>query len=305
MYPQLITFSSEGEQLEALLYLPEDREEPHPVVVMGGGWCYVKELVQPKYAEVFALFGLGSLIFDYRNFGGSTGKPRQHLNPWGQWDDYRNAISLAERHPKLDNDRIAIWGISYSGGHVLAVGALDPRVRAIVSVVPVIDGYENMRLAHGTLSLRRLNERVMSARRHLSETGNHSYIPHALEDQTAEVPTWPFPSSEPMFKRLKDSQAPAYENRTTVASVEMLLAYNVLPYARRLNGTAALIVLAEGDDHTHWDLALNAYNSIPNPDKRLYVVPRSTHHSIYEDDSQLHLAAESSATWLAEHFNLR
>ena len=29
--------------------------------------------------------------------------------------------------------RIGIWGISYSGGHVLIVGATDPRVKSVVS----------------------------------------------------------------------------------------------------------------------------------------------------------------------------
>lgn len=301
---EVVTFMSDGEELEALLIVPPNADGPTPVVVMGGGWCYVKELVQPKYAEVFTSFGLSSLIFDYRNFGGSGGEPRQHLNPWSQWDDYRNAISYAERHPSLDSDRIAVWGISYSGGHVLALGALDPRVQALVSIVPVIDGFQNMRLAHGTLSFRRLNDKLLNARRQLSETGKHSYIAHALEDQSQDVPTWPFPASEPMFKRLKESQAPAYENRTTVASVEMLLAYDVMPYARRLTGTDTLMVVAEGDDHTHWDLALDAFSAIPNPDKKLYVVPRSTHHSIYENDSQLRLAAEAAGAFLADRFRL-
>ena len=84
---------SEGERLAGLLYLPRRRTGHIPLIVMAGGWCYVKELVQPTFAEEFAKVGLGSLIFDYRYMGGSTGEPRQHIDPWQQIEDYRNAIS--------------------------------------------------------------------------------------------------------------------------------------------------------------------------------------------------------------------
>ena len=86
----------------------------------------------------------------------TDGTPRQHLDPWMQIEDYRNAISFATKQPDLDPARVGIWGISYSGGHVLILGAVDRRVRAVSSIVPVIDGYESMRLSHGTLGLRRL-----------------------------------------------------------------------------------------------------------------------------------------------------
>src|SRR6516165_4915415 len=120
-----VEFRSENETLRGHLYLPET-DGPHPVVVMAGGWCYVKELVQPDYASVFAGAGVAALVFDYRNLGESTGEPRQHLDPWQQIEDYKNAISFVENLPELDASRIGVWGISYSGGHVLIVGATDP-----------------------------------------------------------------------------------------------------------------------------------------------------------------------------------
>jgi len=81
---------------------------------MAGGWCYVKEIVMPNYADYFVREGFAALIFDYRSFGASEGKLRQHLDPWWQIEDYRNAISYAETLPEVDAERIAIWGISYS-----------------------------------------------------------------------------------------------------------------------------------------------------------------------------------------------
>jgi uncharacterized protein len=293
-----VEFRSGGETLVADLYLPEG-DGPHPCVVLGGGWCYVKELVQPSYARVFAERGFAALVFDYRYMGGSTGEPRQHIDPWQQIEDYRNAISYMESRDDVDAARIGAWGISYSGGHVLILGALDARVRAICGVVPTVDGYQNMRLAHGTLGFRRLLAALSEARRKLYETGEHTYLPHQPVDES-ELASWPFPKSKVTFKRLKETQAPAYDGRSTAASTEMLLAYSVMPYVERLHGTPTLLVVAEGDDHTHWDLAARAYDAIPGDRKRMHVVPRSGHLTLYEDEQAVAAVAQVAADWFAE-----
>lgn len=297
--PTAVRFTSGAETLAALLFVPEG-DGPFPAVVLGGGWCYVKELVQPSYASIFARDGTAALIFDYRYMGGSSGEPRQHIDPWQQIEDYRNAISYMQGREEIDPERIGAWGISYSGGHVLILGAIDSRVRAICAVVPTVDGYQNMRLAHGTLGLRRLQEALLEARRKLYETGEHTYFAHQPEAE-GELATWPFPTSRVTFARLKETQAPAYEGRATAASTEMLLAYSVAPYMERLLATPTLMVVAEGDDHTHWDLAANAYDAIPGERKRIHVVPKSTHLTLYEDEDAVASVAAVASTWFAEH----
>jgi uncharacterized protein len=297
--PTSVEFTSGGERMAALLYMPEG-SGPHPCIVMGGGWCYVKELAQPLYAQVFARSGFAALIFDYRYMGGSGGEPRQHIDPWKQLEDYRNAISFVDEMDTIDHDRIGAWGISYSGGHVLILGALDARVHAVCSIVPVIDGYASMRLTHGTLGLRRLQAALKEARKQLYSTGEHSYLPHQPKDEQ-DLATWPFPKSRVTFARLKETQAPAYEGRATAESTEMLLAYSVWPFVKRLVATPTLIVVAEGDDHTHWDLAAEAYSAIPGPRKKFHVVPKANHLTLYEDADALAAVAEIAAEWFTEH----
>ena len=297
--PQTVTIPSEAEQLEALLYLP-DGKGPHPAVVMAGGWCYVKELAQPLFADVFREAGFATLVFDYRFFGGSSGEPRRHIDPWKQIEDYRNAISWMERRDEVDGGRIGAWGISYSGAHVLVLGALDPRVRALCSVVPVIDGWDNLRLSHGTVSLQVLQKALADARAMLSETGEHTYFDHQPEELGA-VGTFPFPYSRETFARLKETEAPGYEGSATAMSTELLLAYSVRPFLSRLVATPALICVAEGDDHTHWDLAAEAFNAIPGQRKKLHVVPRSTHLTLYEDEETRREVAGIAAGWFREH----
>lgn len=116
-------------------------EPPYPTVVMAGGWCYVKELIQPEYAGFFVDAGMAALTFDNRNLGESEGVPRQHIDPWEQIYDIISAISYVSLHDDVDSSRIGVWGISYAGGHVLPVAALDPRAKVILSGVPILDGW--------------------------------------------------------------------------------------------------------------------------------------------------------------------
>ena len=53
--------------------VPAPRRRPAPAVVLAGGWCYVRELVMPYYAEAFASVGIAALVFDYHNLGVSDG----------------------------------------------------------------------------------------------------------------------------------------------------------------------------------------------------------------------------------------
>lgn len=297
---ETVKFLSEGIELEALWFEP-DTPGPHPTIVMAGGWCYVKELVQPRYAKAFASAGFASLIFDYRGFGGSGGDIRQHLDAWGQIEDYRNALSYVETLDQVDSERLAIWGISYSGGHVLITGALDPRVKAIVSIVPVIDGYETMRRAHGTMGFRVLRSAVLSERRERFMTGQHSYMKHSSEHPADELCTWPFPASPPLFQMLKETEAPNYENRNTVQSTEMLMEYNVMGYLERLVDVPTCMVLAENDDFTFSDMEMKAFNAIPTPNKRVEIITKTSHHEIYRDPAKTQVAADICTDWFRSH----
>jgi fermentation-respiration switch protein FrsA (DUF1100 family) len=296
-----IELRSGGETVRGWLYTPDEGEGPFPVVVMAGGWCYVKELVQPHFAERFAAAGLAAVLFDYRNLGSSDGARRQHLDPNMQIEDYRNAISFAETLDEVDAARIGAWGLSYSGGHVLIVGATDPRVKCVSSQIPVVDGYRNMRRVHGTIGFRRFEQLLLDDRRRRFATGEDGYLPHAAEDPTAEVSSWPFPETYRIFAELKAREAPAYENRSTIESAELLMSYSVHPFLPRLLDVPTQVIVAERDDLTLWDLEVEAYNLIPTPKKRLVVIGDSTHMTLYSDRSLVARAADAATEWFTQH----
>jgi fermentation-respiration switch protein FrsA (DUF1100 family) len=296
-----VEFESGGDVVRGWLYTPDEGDGPFPVIAMAGGWCYVKELVQPHYAEMYAEAGLAALLFDYRNFGSSDGERRQHIDPNMQLEDYRNAISFAETLDELDPDRIGVWGLSYSGGHALILGATDPRVKCVASQIPVVDGYRNMRRVHGTVGFRAFEELLLEDRRRRFRTGQGGTLPHAAPDPTTEVSTWPFPETYETFVALKAAEAPAYQNLSTIESAELLMSYSVDPFLPRLLDVPTLMVVAERDDLTLWDLEIDAYNRIPTRKKKLVVIGSSTHMTLYSDRSLLQHAAEAAKEWFVEH----
>ncbi len=295
-----VEFQSEGTTCRAWFYRGHPMEK-RPTVVLAGGWCYVREIVMPVYAQAFAEAGVNAMIFDYRNLGVSDGDNRQHLDPWAQIRDYQNALSFLERHENVDPDRLGVWGISYSGGHALILAATDPRIKAIVSQIPVVDGYENMRRAHGTMEYRALWDLILKDRAlRYEKPGERLYLPHATEDSSREVSSWPFPETVRTFMQIKETEAPLYQNKSTVESVDLLLNYDVGPFVKRIYDTPTLMIVAEGDDLTLWDLEINAFNEIPTNKKKLEVLPHTSHMTLYSDKSKVEKAAEMATAWFVE-----
>jgi cephalosporin-C deacetylase-like acetyl esterase len=132
-----ITFTSHGVRCAAWhVRATSDglaRKGRRPCVVIGHGFGGTRDTALLDFAEGFADAGIDSIVFDYRGFGASDGTPRQAVSYRRQRQDYHAAVDAARRLRSVDPDRIALWGTSYSGGHVRAVAAVDPRVAAVVS----------------------------------------------------------------------------------------------------------------------------------------------------------------------------
>jgi dienelactone hydrolase len=149
-----ITFRSGDDWCAGWLYRPEGFEGPRPLMVMAHGFSGTKELRLPAYAERFCAAGIGVLLFDYRHFGASGGEPHELLDISRQQADFHSALAYARDLDWVDPERVGLFGSSFSGGHVLAVGAADGRVAAIVSQCPFTDGLATMPALGGKTVMR-------------------------------------------------------------------------------------------------------------------------------------------------------
>jgi dienelactone hydrolase len=134
---RIVEFPSQGATLRGR-FCAQHGAVPAPVVIMAHGTSATITMAIDRYADVFHDAGFAVLLYDHRNFGISDGEPRQQINPWIQAREYRDAISFVSTRPEVDAARVAIWGDSVTSASVIAVGAIDDRVRAIVAQTPTL-----------------------------------------------------------------------------------------------------------------------------------------------------------------------
>lgn len=84
------------------------------------------------------------LAFDYKGWGESEGT-RNRLAPHSRVADVQAAITFLQLQENVVEDRIGIYGTRYGGATVTWTGAIDERVKCIVSCVGVADGKRWMR----------------------------------------------------------------------------------------------------------------------------------------------------------------
>ena len=292
-----IEFKTEdGVTLRGWHYVPEGAGGPAPTIVMAHGFSAVKEMYLDRFAEAFAAAGLAAIVFDNRNFGASDGEPRYEIDPWQQVRDYRDAITWAETLPETDAGRIGIWGSSYSGGHVMVVGALDRRVKCVVAQVPLASGHRNARRLIRADNIGAVQAMFDDDRRARMNGEQPAMIPVVAEDPAAPS-ALPTPDSWTWFTQTGKTRAPSWHNEVTLRSVEMFTEYEPISYAKYVSPTPMMIVVALGDVLTVSDLALEAYEQALGP-KRL-VTLSGGHFDAYVNDFE---ASSGPATeWFVEH----
>ena len=288
--------TEDGVTLRGWLYLPDQVRGRAPTIVMAHGFSALKENYLDKYAEVYAATGLAALVFDNRNFGASDGEPRQHIDPWRQVADYRDAITYASTLAEVDETRIGIWGSSYSGAHVLVVGALDRRVKCVASQVPLISGHRNARRLIRADLVTAVQGMFVEDRKARYAGKPHAMIPVVSNDPNVAC-ALPTPDSYEWFTETAKLRAPDWRNEVTLQSVELFTEYEPGAYIEYISPTPLLMVVAAGDHLTVADEAIAAYGRALEP-KKLALL-RGGHFDAYVKDFDT--ASGATRDWFVEH----
>jgi fermentation-respiration switch protein FrsA (DUF1100 family) len=293
-----VEIMSAGQKLAGWHYMPNGlaEGEKRPAIVMAHGWTAVKEMYLDDFAAVFANAGFIVTVFDYRNFGGSEGEPRQHIDPHMQHEDYKNAITWTTLQPGVDASRVGIWGSSYSGAHVTHLGAFDRRVKCVVAQVPLVNAVKNFRRlvrndmwpgTHAWLAADRAEQYTKGTVNYLPVVGPQG-TPSALPTQ----------DSYDWFTATGATRAPAWENRQTVRSLELALEYNPEANIHLISPTPYLMVVAENDVLTPTDLAIDAYSRALEP-KKLVILPGG-HFDAYLGEG-FKASSGAAVSWFQKH----
>ncbi|MFC5949625.1 alpha/beta hydrolase [Pseudonocardia lutea] len=291
-----VEFDAEGVTLRGWFYPAEGAAGPAPTIVLSHGFSAVKEMYLDKYAELFSANGLNALVYDNRNFGDSDGTPRQEIDPWAQVRDFRHAITYATTLSETDATRIGVWGSSYSGGHVLVVAAIDRRVKAVVSQVPMVSGYDNVRALVRSDFLGGFRQQFDEDRLARFRGDPPAMVPVVAEDPLAPS-ALPTPDSWQWFTETGKTRAPNWSNEVTLRTVEMLAEYNPVDYIWQISPTPLLLLPAQNDVLTPTHLAIAAFEKAREP-KRLEILPGG-HFDAYVEGFEA--SSNPALAWFVQH----
>lgn len=291
-----VEINAEGTILRGWFYTPDRASGKAPAIVMAHGFSAVKEMYLERFAEHFCEAGLAAVVFDNRNFGASDGQPRQEIDPWVQVRDYRHAITWARTQEEVDPERIGVWGSSYSGGHALVVGAIDRRVKCVVSQVPLISGYRNIQRLVRPDFIGPLRAQLDADRDARFRGEAPAMMPVVAADPLAPS-ALPTHDSYQWFVETSRERAKSWRNEVTLRTLEMLMEYEPGSYIARISPTPLMLVVAVNDTLTVAELAITAFNDALEP-KRL-VLLGGGHFDAYVSDFEG--AANPARDWFVTH----
>ena len=282
-----VGFEVDGVWIAAWLYRPEGATG---CVVMAHGWSGVREQRLDAYAERFADAGLAALVFDYRHFGASHGEPRQLLDIRRQLADWRAAVAYARA---LDGiERVALWGSSFSGGHVIETAAADPDIAAVVSQVPFVDGLANLpRLGIGPM-LKVTGAGLRDQLRAMFGRAPHMLAAVGPPGSTAVMTT---PDAEAGFLALNPPDS-TWRNETAARIALRVGRYRPARKAARIT-CPIFFAIADDDAITPPDLAEKAASRAPRAEVRHY---HGGHFDVYVGEL-FERAAADETEFLVHH----
>jgi dienelactone hydrolase len=215
---------------------------PAPIVILGHGLGAVREMRLDAYAQRFATAGLAVLVFTYRHFGDSGGWPRQFLSATRQLADWDAAIDYAMSLDGVDSARIALWGTSFGGGHVLKVATRRRGIAAVVSQCPFTDG-----VASALALDRRSAVKVLTAalRDVSAQLRRGQRVPVAVAGLPGSAALMTAPDALPGMRALLDDHTP-FVNETPARALFEILTYRPGRAARDI--TVPILFCISGND---------------------------------------------------------
>ena len=273
---------SEGTRMAAEVFSSKNAAGKLPTIIMSHGWGGTAASLRPD-AIVFARAGYLVVTFDYRGWGKSDGrliateKPtskdgtltakvievRGVVDPIDQTTDIMNAINWVQGEERCDNERIGIWGSSFSGGHVVYVAARDPRVKAFVSQVGSMDA----RWTIQSPQMRQYTFRQGTARAH-GEIG------------------YPKPGEK-------------FGSLTGMPVIEKLMGYAPIEDIGRCEKCAKLFIIAEKEElFDNKEHAILAYQRATGT-KKLVTIKNIKHYGVYNEARDQ--AQKEALAWFNAH----
>jgi len=287
-----VSFYSEGVRLVGDLYYPESLKpgERRAGIVLCHGYTGVKDIYLPDNARVLNEAGYVAMTFDYKGWGDSEG-PRSRLAPYSRVADVQAALTFLGTVPEVDPDRLGIYGTSYGGATVVWVGALDRRVKCVVSVVGIGNGERWMR------SVRRPDEF-----HDLLERSRQDRMKRALDGKSEFVAR-----EEILLPDRQSAELAAAARRNNPAAVSVIpleyvdetLQFNPEWVVDKIAPRPILFITTDDDRLVPPDESIQLHARAGEP-KKLVVLEGYGHYEVYMEPA-FSRVMQATVAWYREH----
>ena len=287
-----IHFYSDGIRLVGDLYYPDDLKpsETRAGIVLCHGYTGVKDMYLPDNARVLNEAGYVVMTFDYKGWGDSEGS-RNRLAPYSRVADVQAALTFLGAQPEVDAGRLGIYGTSYGGATVVWTGAVDPRVKCVVSVVGIGHGGRWMRSVRRPDEFHDLLERSDQDRVRRVREGKSEFVKREeilLPDrQSAEL-----------------AAAARRNNPAAVSTIPLEYVAETLEFhpewvVDKIAPRPVLFITTDDDRLVPPDESLQLYARAGEP-KKLVVLKGYGHYEVYTDPAFSEVM-KATVAWFRQH----
>jgi len=275
-----------GIQLAADMYLPKDAAASKlPAVVVGAPGGTVKEQSAGLYAQTLAEHGFAALAFDPSYQGESGGQPRGAVSPEARVEDFSAAADFLSSRPEADAAHIGVVGIGSGGAYAVSAAAVDPRLKAVVTVNLTDEGREYRQGLNDSRDKEELKEKFekIAERRTAEYAGGErefeSNIPETIDGKSSEKDKDIF-----AYYGTERSRHPRASSSVDAAAGQALA--NFYPFAQidLIAPRAVLFIVGEKAYSRYFseDVFLTAEDP-----KELYSVPNAGHTDLYDNPKMI------------------
>ncbi|MGM9702357.1 MAG: alpha/beta hydrolase [Prevotella sp.] len=303
-----VTFRNRfGITLAADLYIPKGAKGELAAIAVSGPFGAVKEQSSGLYAQRLAEEGFLTIAFDPSFTGESGGEPRYSSSMDINTEDFCAAVDYLSCRDDVDAERIGILGICGWGGIALNAAALDPRIKATVSVTL----YNMTRVTQQGYFDSMDEDARFKLKQQLAEQRTEEYRKGEILPQgglPAEAPS-DAPDFFKQYIAYYKSETRGYHPR----SLNSNMGWNITSPLMRLNQdlwiaadeirTPVLIVHGE-KAHSRY-FGEEAYQKITSgkyaDNKRLLIVPNATHCDLYDGGEGNYIPWNEITTFFNNH----
>jgi fermentation-respiration switch protein FrsA (DUF1100 family)/ketosteroid isomerase-like protein len=290
-----VEFTSKGSGIVGNLHTPPSfsRGKKYSGVVVTGSWTTVKEQMPDHYAKKMAARGFVALTFDFRNYGQSDGRVRDHEVPGMKAEDITSAVEYLSSLPYIDKTDVGGLAVCASAGYMSQAILSGAAIGRAVFVAPWL---HNAKIAGeiygGSEAVGALKMKSDAAMKKFRETGVVDYVPAASDSDKRAAMYGPFD----YYLNSGRGAIPRWGNRFAVMAWRGWLEYDPVSLASKIR-TPILIIhsktaaIPEGAEQFYRNLA---------GEKEIIWVKGPNQFDFYDNEKYTGDASDKAAKWLTK-----